>query len=153
MSVQSALVIAIFNTVVNSFCTMSFSLASINPTWSDKLFYASIPLFASGILIETISEIQRKVFKDDSKNAGKVYSGGLFSYARHINYFGYTIWRASLGAATGGLALGALFTAWFWTLFMTNSIPELNEYCAKKYGVQWEDVKKKVPYAFCPGVC
>lgn len=152
MSTKSAVMIAAFNTVMNSINTLAFSLAAINPTWSEKLFYISIPLFAIGILIESISEIQRKVFKDNSKNDGKLYSGGLFKYARHINYFGYQVWRVSMAVATGGVALGALVGGMLWNTFAKSSIPELDEYCTKKYGSQWQEVKKKVPYAFIPGI-
>lgn len=152
MSPKSAVIISIFNSVINSINTLAFSLAAINPTWSEKLFYVSVPLFAAGILIESVSEIQRKVFKDDPKNSGKVYAGGLFSFARHINYFGYQVWRVSMAVATGGLGLGALVGGMLWRTFVKESIPELDEYCTKKYGGQWEEVKKNVPYAFVPGI-
>lgn len=47
----------------------------------------------AGILLELVSELQRKRFKDDPANKGKPYAGGLFSLARSINYGGYTLWR------------------------------------------------------------
>lgn len=36
-----------------------------------------------GLLTEASSEQQRKAFKNDPKNAGKPFSGGLFGLARH----------------------------------------------------------------------
>lgn len=152
MTPSNAVLISVFNTINNGLNTLAFSLASVNPTWSENLFYVSIPLFAIGILLETGSEIQRKVFKDNSRNAGKLYSGGLFSYARHINYFGYMIWRAAFATAGGGAAWGALAAAFFWYDFCSRSIPVLDNYFTRKYGVQWEQVKKQVPYAFAPGI-
>ena len=47
-----------------------------------------ILLFIIGSYINTYSEIQRKRFKDNPNNKGKLYTLGLFQYARHINYFG-----------------------------------------------------------------
>lgn len=152
MTPTNAVLISVFNTVNNGLNTLAFSLAAINPTWSSNLFYISIPLYAVGILVETFSEVQRKAFKDDSRNKGKLYSGGLFSFARHINYFGYMIWRSSFAAAAGGAAWGALVAAFFAYDFCNRSIPVLDYYFTRKYGVKWEEVKKKVPYAFAPGI-
>lgn len=152
MSVQSAVIVALFNTAMNSANTLAFSLAAKNPTWSEAVCRISIPIFVAGILIETISELQRKAFKDDPKNKGKVYSGGLFSYARHINYFGYMIWRGAAALAGGGLAWGTFIVLFFRYNFLNMSIPELDEYCKKKYGEQWVATKRKVPYAFIPGL-
>lgn len=151
-NVKAALTVCAFNTVVNSLNTMAFSLASINPTWSETAFYVSIPFYAAGILIETVSEVQRKLFKNDPKNKGKIYSGGLFSYARHINFFGYMIWRGAFAMAGGGLVWGAIAAAFFWQSFHNNAIPVLDEYFTKRYGEQWQAMKRKVPYAFCPGI-
>lgn len=152
MYVDGAVMISLFNTVVNSFNTLAFSLASVNPTWSAKAMYISVPLYAIGILIELVSEIQRKRFKDNPKNEGKPYGGGLFGLSRSINYFGYTVWRGAFALAGGGLAWGALIVASFSRDFCTRAIPVMDRYCTGRYGQQWENVKRKVPYAFCPGV-
>lgn len=109
-------------------------------------------MFAAGILIESVSEVQRKIFKDKPENAHKLYTSGLFGYARHINYFGYQIWRTSMAVAGGGLALGALAGSFIWNHFVNNSIPIMDEYCTSTYGEQWQEVKRKVPYAMVPGV-
>ena len=141
-----------FNTTNNSLNTLAFSFASVNPTWSETTFYASLPIFVIGIAIETVAEIQRKAFKDDPKNKGKLYTGGLFSYVRHPNYCGYMLWRGAMALATGGWAWGGLVASFFWWDFNNRSIPELDAYSSKKYGEQWEAVKRKVPYPFFPGV-
>lgn len=152
MTPTNAVLISVFNTVNNGLNTLAFSLAAINPTWSSDLFYISIPIYVVGILVETFSEVQRKAFKDDSRNKGKLYSGGLFSFARHINYFGYMIWRSAFAAAAGGAVWGVLAAAFFAYDFCNRSIPVLDHYFTRKYGVKWEEVKKKVPYAFAPGI-
>lgn len=148
----SALVICIFNSLVNSLNTSAFSLAAINPTWSKTGLYISLPFYVAGILIETVSEVQRKLFKDNPKNKGKLYSDGLFGYARHINYFGYMVWRSAIALAAGGWMWAGVSATFFWRSFHNNGIPVLDEYCTKKYGEQWQAVKRKVPYAFLPGV-
>lgn len=149
---SSAVAVSIFNTVNNGLNTMIFSFASVNPTWSYTTFYASIPIFIAGILMETVAEIQRKAFKDDPKNKGKVYTGGLFGIVRHPNYCGYMLWRGAMALATGGWAWGVLVASFFWYDFNNRSIPTLDAYCNKRYGEQWVAVKRKVPYAFFPYV-
>ena len=45
--------------------------------------YAGLALFLAGAAVETVSELQRKAFKEDPANRGKVFTGGLFSLARY----------------------------------------------------------------------
>lgn len=152
MYADGAVMISIFNTVVNSFNTLAFTLAGNNSTWSETGLYASIPLYTAGILIELVSEIQRKRFKDDPKNSGKPFSGGLFAYARSINYFGYAVWRGAFALAAGGPIWGSLITATLAWDFCNRAIPVMDRYCSGRYGEQWKAVKRRVPYAFCPGL-
>ena len=49
---------------------------------------AGVALFLVGSFLETGSELQRKAFKAEAANKGKLYYGGLFSLAQHINYTG-----------------------------------------------------------------
>ncbi len=44
-----------------------------------------ILLFIIGSYLNTYSKIQRKRFKDSPNNKGRLYTQGLFQYARHIN--------------------------------------------------------------------
>lgn len=152
MTPRSAVVINLFNIVQNTIATLAFQAAGANPTWTEGGMGLGVALFVGGIAVEVIAEFQRKAFKDDRRNEGKPYSGGLFGYARSINYFGYTMWRTGMALASGGWVWGVFTTAFFSYNFISTSIPELDGYCSKRYGVQWEELKKKVPYAFIPGV-
>ena len=86
----------------------------------------------AGILTETISEIQRSQFKKDPANAGKPYSGGMFGWARNINYGGYLLWRTGFALAAGGPVSALIVGAFFYQNFVTSSIPELDDYCQKR---------------------
>ena len=44
--------------------------------------YIAIAIFLLGSYLNTASELQRKKFKEDSQNHGKLYTGGLFRFAR-----------------------------------------------------------------------
>jgi protein-S-isoprenylcysteine O-methyltransferase Ste14 len=153
MPADGAVVIALFNFVNNVVNTMLFSVAAKNPTYSTPWsMYVGLALYSAGILVEPIAEVQRKRFKDDPKNQGKPYSGGLFGLARSINYGAYTMWRAGFAMAAGGWLWGALVGGFFFWDFSTRAIPAMDEYCSKRYGKQWEEVKRKVPYKLIPGI-
>lgn len=114
--------------------------------------YIGAAMFVIGILVEPIAEVQRKQFKDDPKNQGKPYAGGLFGLARSINYGAYTIWRAGFALAAGGPVWAAVVGGFFFWDFSTRAIPVMEEYCTKRYGKQYEEVKRKVPYKLIPWI-
>ncbi|GAB7351105.1 hypothetical protein MBLNU459_g1570t1 [Dothideomycetes sp. NU459] len=154
---SAAVSVSIFNTVCNSINTLLFTCnwtsASANgESFPQTPLIVGSALYAVGILTETFSEWQRKHFKDDPANKGKVYEGGLFSLARHINYGGYVLWRGGFALAAGGWAWGAVVSSFFVWNFATNAIPELSLYCEKRYGEQWAHYKQQTPYKLFPGI-
>ncbi|ORY19207.1 hypothetical protein BCR34DRAFT_472119 [Clohesyomyces aquaticus] len=152
----NAAIISAFNTVNNGLNTYAFLLAATSA--SEESNFPQVPLivgsalYVTGILLELVSEIQRKQFKSDPKNKGKVYTGGLWKLARHINYGGYTIWRAGYALASGGWIWGAIAGAFFFSDFATRGVPILDEYCSKRYGTQWQQFKKQTKWRLLPGV-
>lgn len=164
MLVGSAVLISLFNTVFNSlnsifaltaaashfapsFLTQSSNMHEISP-----MFAIGVAAYVVGILTETISEVQRRNFKDDTKNAGKPFTSGLFSLARHINYGGYTTWRTGYALASGGWIWATFVGSFFSYDFLTRGIPVLDEYCTTRYSATWAEYKKKVTYVLIPGV-
>jgi steroid 5-alpha reductase family enzyme len=143
------MVICIFNTVSNSL--VSFSSLVYGPSNElGSLQYVGISLFSVGILTELISELQRKSFKDNPQNKGKLYTGGLFSLARHINYGGYTLWRTGLALTSGNYWLAALQFVWEIWDFTRRVIPDLTDYCSKRYGEDWKKYEHDVPSTLLP---
>lgn len=108
-------------------------------------------LFAVGSYFNTGAEIQRKHFKENPANRGKLYTRGLFSIVRHPNYLGDVLW-----------ALGwAIMTRNVWALFIPvvaaaafafMFIPELSAYLSKRYDKQYESwarrTKRLIPYIY-----
>jgi protein-S-isoprenylcysteine O-methyltransferase Ste14 len=156
MPVGGAVAVSAYNTIVNGINNYAFLLtatsASLQADFPQPSLIVGGAMYALGIMTELIAEIQRKRFKADPNNKGKAYTGGLWKYARHINYGGYTIWRAGYALAAGGWALGALVGAGIAYDFSTRAIPILNEYCEKRYGAAWEKFKQDVPYRLIPFV-
>lgn len=156
MPVVPAIEVGLFNAFFNSISSYAFLLSATSASKETDFPQPSLivggTLYTVGILTELVAEIQRKRFKSDPRNKGKAYTGGLWSFARHINYGGYTIWRAGYALAGGGWALGALVGALFAIDFSTRAIPILNEYCEKRYGEAWEKFKQQTPYRLIPFV-
>ncbi|KAL0562562.1 hypothetical protein V5O48_019524, partial [Marasmius crinis-equi] len=158
MSPFQSLEVAMINATIHTLNTLVFTATATSPItvpadeWdlTSPRLLAGAALFVSGITLEWISEEQRKAFKDDSRNVGKVYAEGLFGWARHINYGGYMMWRSGFALAAGGWKWG-LFTAAFAVFsFNFGAIPELDEYCANRYQGQWVEYKRDVPYKLLP---
>jgi protein-S-isoprenylcysteine O-methyltransferase Ste14 len=146
---SAAVGICIYNTLNNSLA--SFSSLIYGPSNElGTLQYVGISLFSVGVLAELISELQRKSFKDNPANTGKLYTGGLFSLARHINYGGYTLWRTGL-ALTSGNYWWAGFQFFFHLYYFTKLVvPDLAGYCSKRYGEDWKKFEHDVPNILIP---
>lgn len=131
MDVNNAIAISVFNTVFNSISSYAFLIratsASLESDFPQPALVVGSALYVIGILTELVSEMQRKRFKKDAKNKGKPFTGGLWSFARHINYGGYTLWRAGYALTGGGWIMGALVGTFFFMDFARRAVPVLNE--------------------------
>ena len=150
---STGVAVGLFNAVFNSVGSLAFTTASDNPFYFQPYsIYAGTFLYVTGILTETIGEIQRKNFKDKPENEGKIFRGGLFSVVRHASYLGYTLWRAGYALASGGPILGAAVASFFIYDFASRAVPVMDDYMTKRYGEQWAKTKQQVPYALIPGL-
>ncbi len=108
-------------------------------------------LYLVGSYVGTASEYSRHIWKTRPENQGHLYTGGLFRYCRHINYFGDLL-------LFGGFAL---LTRQLWTgivpvimglNFMFFLIPAHDAYLAARYGTEFDDyarrTKKLVPLLY-----
>lgn len=89
MPVEFAVIVAAFNTVLN---TLNTALSLYSRSSAGKMLSYAFPFgalaFVVGIFLELVSEIQRAMFKRKPENKGKPYGAGLWSLATHINYGG-----------------------------------------------------------------
>ncbi len=107
-------------------------------------------LFLFGSYLNTASEWQRKRFKENPEHGGLLYTEGLFSWARHINYFGDTLWVLGWAMVTRNL-WSLLVPIAITAAFLFAFIPPLSKHPATRYGEQYEDWKKNSK-AFVPFV-
>ena len=118
-------------TTAASFLTPGFLLAETRHGISVLLILGGVGYIVS-ITTEAISETQRKRFKDNTKNAGKLYTGGLFAYARHINYGSNLVWRVSYAVASGGWVYGLVGVVMFAGQFLMMGVPIMDKYCTTR---------------------
>ena len=140
MPTSFALIVCTFNTVMNaSNVGMSlWGLASNAPAVQNSILWGSwtrvlgLGMFYLGSFVETFANLQRKMFKDQPVNKGKVYMGGLFGMARHINFGGYLIWRTGFAIFGGGLPWGTVIVSYFLWYFSNVGVPALDAYCSER---------------------
>jgi len=134
---QFGLAIGAFNSFFNSLNSLFFVCAQTSASVNGEHFpqtplIVGSSLYVLGMVLELGSEVQRHAFKRNSKNKGKVYDGGLFSLSRHINYFGYTLWRTGYALAAGGWTWGAVTASFFAYDFNFRAIPVLQHYLEER---------------------
>jgi len=124
-----------YNFVVDLMWTMfAVRQTSAELTWMQ---FVAIPLCIAGSIIETLADLQRKWWKDNQKNDGKLLTSGLYTLCQNPNYFGYLLWRIAFGLATGSY-IAALLSLHNIPDFLTVSIPQKEKYMKEKYGGQYE---------------
>ena len=107
----------------------------------------AIFIFLLGSFLNTFSEIQRKTFKNDIDNQGKLYTSGLFKYARHINYFGDICWVSAWAIMTHNM-MSSIIPIFLTLGFIFFFIPGLSNYLADNYGNQYNEWTKKTKKLF-----
>lgn len=110
-----------------------------------------ILLYIAGSYLGTASECARHVWKARPENRGHLYTGGLFQYCRHINYFGDLLLFLGLGilARQPWTAIVPLVMA---LNFVFIIIPAHDAYLASRYGKEFEDYARRarrlIPFVY-----
>jgi protein-S-isoprenylcysteine O-methyltransferase Ste14 len=108
-------------------------------------------LFLAGSTITTGSELGRHLWKRRPERQGQLYTGGLFRWARRINYFGELVsWSGY--ALLAHYPAAALVPAAMFSGFVFYNIPVLDAYLARHYGQAFHDfaarTKKLIPFIY-----
>jgi steroid 5-alpha reductase family enzyme len=110
-----------------------------------------ILLFLIGSYLNSVSEYLRYSWKKNTANAGHLYTGGLFKYAIHINYFGDMVLFTGLAAVAH--QTGLLFIPFaMGVIFILILIPLKENYLNQKYGEEFVQyaakTKKLIPLIY-----
>lgn len=164
---KNALLVSIYNSFCNSLNSLFLLTAATSAALCTKPFTVPVPrsrarvslpvalgtaMYILGMILETGSEMQRKKFKSKPENKGKLCREGLWSWARHINYGGYTLWRAGYALAAGGWLAGGVMASTQAYHFTQNGMVSLDYYMSRRYKDQWGRYKEDVRWRLLPGV-
>ncbi|KAL9627562.1 MAG: hypothetical protein Q9204_006477, partial [Flavoplaca sp. TL-2023a] len=77
---------------------------------------AGVILFAIGFILESVSDVQKYIFRSKPENKGKVCDVGFFTWTRHPNYFGeiiiqFSIFMIAVSPSAYGYVTGGAFSA------------------------------------------
>jgi len=110
-----------------------------------------IILFLTGSFLNTASEYFRFSWKQKKENVGHLYTGGLFKYTRHTNYFGDIVLFAGLAAVAHQIQLLIIPFAMA-SFFIVIIIPLKENYLREKYGNEYTcyaaNTKRLIPFIF-----
>lgn len=88
------------------------------------------------------------IFKPLTVN-GRLLCSGWWSLARHINYLGDTLMAVGLSIAINGGILPWLYPLYYVGLFISRERTDY-ERCREKYGHDWDEYCRRVPYRIIP---
>ncbi len=94
-------------------------------------------LYIAGSYIGTAAERSRHIWKTRPENRGHLYTEGLFSYSRHINYFGDLLVFGGCAVLTRQLWTGIVPLA-MGLNFAFVIIPAHDTYLAARYGSEFD---------------
>jgi len=122
-----------------------------SPIALDWLDVFSIVFLIAGSFLNSFSEIQRKWWKKKTSSKGHCYTGGLFSYSIHINYFGDVVLFTGWSLFTHSM-LALIFPLFMTVMFIFIHIPGLDSYLLSRYGKEFEDysikIKRLIPFVY-----
>ena len=140
--------------VIGAVTFYQIGFAALGATATAKLSTVdllAVGLFSVGSYVNTGAEIQRKRFKENPANKGKLYTQGLFGVVRHPNYLGDVLWAigwALMARTAWALFVPAVAAAGFVTMF----IPQLSAYLSERYNDQYKNwakrTKRLIPYVY-----
>jgi hypothetical protein len=129
MPASNALKVSVFEIFFSS----TNSILSLTKSPSNSVTTTLLLLgYAFGWYVEIAAETERKKFKDNPQNKGKLYTNGLFRFARHINYGAYLLRKSSQALVCGGRKWDLAVATYHFLNFAKRGIPVLDVYCEKR---------------------
>jgi protein-S-isoprenylcysteine O-methyltransferase Ste14 len=145
---SEALTIAIWVDLIYSVFSVT---GGTNARAIDVVTIIGVGMYLFGSYLNTGSECMRYLWKKEPENAGKLYTGGLFHYSRHINYFGDIVLFTGFALVAGRLP-ALIVPALMVVFFATFNVPALDRYLAGRYGDAFDEyarnTKRLIPFIY-----
>jgi protein-S-isoprenylcysteine O-methyltransferase Ste14 len=107
----------------------------------DWLDGVAVLVFLAGSFINTYAEILRDRWKKQPENRGRLYTGGLFRYSRHINYFGDLVWVSGYALLSRN-PWSAVIPVLLFLFFRFLNAPQLEQHLREKYADEFAEYEK-----------
>jgi protein-S-isoprenylcysteine O-methyltransferase Ste14 len=107
----------------------------------DWLDGVAMALFLGGSFVNTYAEILRDRWKKRPENQGHLYTGGLFRYSRHINYFGDLVWVSGYALLTRN-PWSIPIPVLLFLFFRFFNAPQLDQHLREKYTDEFPEYEK-----------
>jgi len=112
---------------------------------------SGILLFAVGSWMNSSAEYTRHAWKQRPENRGRLYTGGLFRYSRHPNYFGDLLSFSGLCLISGAWVT-AVVPLVMLAGFVFVNIPVLDSHLRDHYGAAFDEyarrTRKLIPFVY-----
>jgi len=124
---------------------------------------ASVVCFFSGWMLARGANNQKYLFKTNPNGkflgliepkviGGNILCSGFWGVSRHVNYLGELLESVGLAlAADYTNYIAWLYTVYYFVLFIPRELAD-DKRCHAKYGKDWEEYRKRVPYRIIPYV-
>lgn len=113
--------------------------------------YIALLIYFGGSWLNTEAELERFLFKRDPANRSRLFTGGLFRYAMHINYLGEGLLFTGFALLTG-VAWTLLVPAAMFAGFLFLHIPSLDRHLANRYrdefGIWSAKTRRLIPFIY-----
>lgn len=121
---------------------------------------SSIVVFYSGWILSRGANNQKYLFRTQPNAKflglispltvnGRLLCSGWWSLSRHINYLGDTLMATGLSLAIDGGILPWLYPLYYIGLFIARERTDFDR-CKEKYGRDWDEYCRRVPYRIIP---
>jgi delta14-sterol reductase len=140
-------------------------LVKHDPQWSVGALAAILVVHAFGYVIFRGANGQKDAFRRNpndpalahltylqTKRGTKLLTSGWWGMARKINYTGDWIMAVTWCAVCGVDSIVPYFYAIYFMILLIHRSMRDDHLCADKYGDDWTEYKKLVPYRFIPGI-
>jgi steroid 5-alpha reductase family enzyme len=111
----------------------------------------ALVVYLAGSYFNTGSELGRYIWKQHPGHQGQLYTGGLFAYAVHINYFGDVLLFSGFALLTHRL-IAFVIPLFMLCLFVFVNIPLLDAHLKQHYGPAFDAyarrTRKLIPFIY-----
>jgi len=140
-------------------------LVNNDPQLSFTVLVLIVLLYVSGYTIFRLSNLQKNIFRTNpqdgrvsqltylvTQRGTRLLTSGWWGHARKINYTGDYLMGVSYSLLCGVDSIVPYYYSIYFLILLVHRSIRDDELCLEKYGNDWLEYKRIVPYRFIPGI-